>query len=496
METLQIQNLYYKYPDSTHYIYEDLNIEIHKGWSSIVGANGCGKTTLLKLITKELNPEDGSIVGNQLVYFCPQSTENEPRDLEEFQNTFNSKTFKIRNLLGIEDDWLYRWQSLSHGERKRIQIAMALFYESDVLVVDEPTNHLDITTKERVYQALKTYKGIGIIVSHDRRLLDTLCGHTILIKNSNVSATKANYTTTIQEQKKRQTAIRSQEKRDKLEIKKLQKTIEATEKKVAQSKKRLSKRAIDKNDRDTKEKNNLAKLTGKDKKDGQLIKSLESRKEKVVSNLSKPEKEYEKGIFLQNKNKKNIFPFSFEKTILNITPDLKYTIPRLTIENGDKIWIKGENGSGKSTFLNHLISKLTNDEYLYIPQEITEQKGRAIFQEILDLSNEKRGEIFTIITRLSSDPKALIQSKSPSPGEIRKLLIALNISKNPSMIILDEPTNHMDLDSILAIENALKEYDGVVVFVSHDEVFSKELANRVWECEKADPHHLILLSLF
>ena len=483
MQSLQLHNIYFKYPSLSNYIYEDLNLELYQGWNALVGANGTGKSTLLKLITKELTPERGSITNNLVTSFAKQSTENLPENAEEFFTSYDSKTFRLKKILEIEDDWLYRWESLSHGERKRIQIATALFNEPDILIVDEPTNHLDISTKEKLFKVLQSYTGIGILVSHDRELLDLLSTHTFVLKNKKLTKIKSNFSTAIKELDNIKSFKKQQKQEQSKELKKIEGQIQSAKESVSRSKSRLSLKNVDKKDSDAKAKVYLAKISSKNKYEGQAVKTTSSKKEHLLKEDIAIEKEYGKGIFFENEINSRAFPFVIEqitKTINNLT----FKIPRLVIEKGDKIWIKGDNGSGKSTFINYFLSTLKEDDYLYIPQEISEAESEKIFKELKEFSNEKQGEVFTTITRLSSDPKTLLQSKIPSPGEIRKLLIAKDLSNNPPLIVLDEPTNHMDLDSILSIEKALKEFTGAVVFISHDLAFCRNLANKVWRVDR------------
>jgi len=132
------------------------------------------------------------------------------------------------------------------------------------------------------------------------------------------------------------------------------------------------------------------------------------------------------------------------------------------------------------------------DEYLYIPQEISEAKGKKIFEEINTLPNEPKGEIYAIIRRLSSDPIKLQESSLPSPGEIRKLIIAKGLLQNPSLIILDEPTNHMDLDSIISLELALREYNGAMIIISHDRVFLDAVVKEIWSFSKENEKSFVV----
>jgi len=474
-------------------IFEDLNLEFEQGWSCIVGANGSGKSTLLKLISKEFKAQSGTIKGNDLTYYCPQSTELMPQNLEEFMLTYTSKAFKIRDLLNIQDSWLYSWERLSHGERKRLQLALALFVESDVLLIDEPTNHLDSTSKKIVIEALKSFKGIGILVSHDRELLDTFSNNTIIVKNQKAICYKTFYSNAINEHNKYLEHLQKSSIKQNHELKKLKKSIQLQQEKVSQSKKRMSKKNISKNDSDARNKINLARLTGKDKNDGQAVSKLQTKQKHLLESSIKTEKNYNVGITLNATKGKNIFPIAIEKGILDIAEDKTLSYPVLAIEQGAKIGIVGDNGSGKSSFIEFLVSSMDlEDEYLYIPQEISEAKGKKIFEEINTLPNEPKGEIYAIIRRLSSDPIKLQESSLPSPGEIRKLIIAKGLLQNPSLIILDEPTNHMDLDSIISLELALREYNGAMIIISHDRVFLDAVVKEIWSFSKENEKSFVV----
>lgn len=479
MQYLTIKDLHFKYQQSSMPIFQSLNLEFEQGWSCIVGANGSGKSTLLKLISKKMKYQSGSIKGNDLSYYCPQSTETMPANLEDFMFTYTSGAFKIRDLLGIKDSWGYSWDTLSHGERKRVQLALALFEEPDVLLIDEPTNHLDNKSKSIVIEALKSFKRIGILVSHDRELLDTLSRTTIILKNQEVRSFKTSYSNAINEYYKNIEHVQNDKLKQNSELKKLKKSIQTQHEKVSQSKKRMSKKNV--KDSSTKVKIDLARFTGKDKNDGQLVAKLKAKESKILDNSIKVEKTYQTGITVNAKRTRNIFPIVFKENILKLSEEKTLSSPILSINEHDKIAIVGENGSGKSSFVEYILS-ITDlkGEYLYIPQEINEEKSKKIFDDINDLPRELKGEIYTIIQRLSSDSKKLQDSYTPSPGELRKLMIAQGLLQNPSLIILDEPTNHMDLDSIISLESALREYSGAMLIISHDKAFLDAIVTSTW----------------
>ena len=485
IKSLKIRNLSYKYLSAAEPIFNGIDLDIEEGWSVITGVNGSGKSTLLKLISKELKGEKGMISGNDLVVYCAQSTEFAPTELEEFMSTYTKEAFKIRDLLGIDDAWLGSWDVLSHGERKRLQLAVALSAPSDVLMVDEPTNHLDQKSQAIVIEALRSYKGIGILVSHDRALLDTLSQQTIMIKagevlkyRSKFSLAQEAYSQTLSHKKK----VRSEQEH---EFKKLGKRVQLEREKVSLAKQRFSKKKVGRYDSAEKEKINGAIFTGKDKKDGQILQSTMTKQRQLSENMDTLAKEYATGISFDGKIARHHFPIAVEKTCIPLFETTRLCFPRLSIDVGDKVGISGENGAGKSSFIRYFVEQVDfQHEFLYIPQEITDTQAKQLFVTVSELSSEEKGELFTLVQRLGSDAKALLQSSVPSPGEIRKLLIAQGLLKHPTLIILDEPTNHMDLDSIVSLEASLKAYAGALVFITHDKVFLENLSTKNWLFEK------------
>jgi len=485
MNSLKIRELSYKYPSAAEPIFSGINLDFEEGWSAVTGINGSGKSTLLKLISKELKSEKGMILGNFLVVYCTQNTEFPPLELEEFMMTYTKEAYKLRDLLQVKDEWLGTWEVLSHGERKRLQLAVALSSESDVLMVDEPTNHLDQKSQDIVISALKSYKGVGILVSHDRTLLDALSQHTVMIKAGEVlkyrtkfSLAQQAFGETLSHKKK---VLSEQEH----ELKKLSKAVQVQREKVSLAKKRFSKKGVSRHDSSMKEKINGAILTGKDKNDGQLLQRTVTKQKHLRENMSKFSKEYATGIKFEGKIAKHNFPIAIERSCIELFESTKLCFPRLSVDIGEKVGISGENGAGKSTFIRYFLKTVDFEyDYLYIAQEITDKQAEELFKEVNDLNSEMKGELFTLVQRLGSDAKALLNSTVPSPGEMRKLLIAQGLLKQPSLIVLDEPTNHMDLESIELLESALQEYGGSILFITHDKSFLENISTKEWLFEK------------
>jgi ATPase subunit of ABC transporter with duplicated ATPase domains len=182
---LSFNSVEFSYPSSIQAVLMNVNFELSPGWTGITGENGAGKTTLLMLAAGLLSPDAGSVRRPADVFYCPQRTDEVSDDWED--TFFAADAGRLLDRLEIEADWPYRWETLSHGERKRFQLAVALRQNPGLLAVDEPTNHLDAEAAALVRDALADYRGIGLLVSHDRALLDRLCGNCLFLREGAVT---------------------------------------------------------------------------------------------------------------------------------------------------------------------------------------------------------------------------------------------------------------------------------------------------------------------
>jgi len=239
------------------------------------------------------------------------------------------------------------------------------------------------------------------------------------------------------------------------------------------------------NDHDGRAMRNLAKLTGKDAYAGKLAAQMSQRAGKVEAQRAEiaVKKRYETGIWVDGAS---FMPRDFLLRLLAGQLPLgggrALHFPDLAIGGTSRIALKGANGLGKSTLVRHLLGQLQvpMEKVVTVPQEISAEDSRALLEAVKNLPNVERGRVMTTISRLGSRPARLLESALPSPGEVRKLLLALGIVRGPHLIVMDEPTNHMDLPGILCLEEALADCPCAMLLVSHDESFLEKITQTDW----------------
>jgi ATPase subunit of ABC transporter with duplicated ATPase domains len=155
---------------------------------------------------------------------------------------------------------------------------------------------------------------------------------------------------------------------------------------------------------------------------------------------------------------------------------------RLSVRREDRIRITGPNGSGKTSLVRALLegARVPASKILYVPQEMGEGEERALIQHARSLAPDERGRVMALVAALGVSPDRLLASERPSPGEARKLSIALGLGRHAWALVLDEPTNHMDLPSIERLEGALAEYPGALLLISHDHAFARRCTSIVY----------------
>ena len=482
--SLPFQDISFTYDRATQPIIRNLSVHFTPGWTGIVGANGVGKSTILKLATGDLEPIQGRVIIPEFTIYCQQRTDNAPAQLVDLISSMDGEAFGIKGRLGVEDDWVERWTTLSHGERKRAQIAVAMWRKPQVLAVDEPTNHLDAKAQDLLFDALATFRGVGLLVSHDRKLLDGLCHQCLFVEPPEAILRPGNYSHGLQQAAGDEMTAQRQRTRTKQDFLRLKREAVKRRDAASQAHRKRSKRGLASKDHDSRDKINLARVTGKDGSAGKQFNQLAGRlsQTRVKLDSIKVKKTYKMGIWMSGAKSKRNSLFNLPAGSLALGADQRLHFPDLSMKPDDRIALTGLNGSGKSTLIHHIMQSLNLDmnHVTYVPQEIDIHASQDVMAQARDLPNEKLGQMMTVVSCLGSRPHRLLESVKPSPGEIRKILLATGIANVPHLIVMDEPTNHLDLPSIECLEQALVDCPCGLLLVSHDRRFLDALTDKRW----------------
>lgn len=489
----------------------------------LVGANGCGKTTLLKILIGEEKASRGSFVFDEeaRIGYVPQSVtcpddvtildyllkehkqvelrlreaekqlaECAPEDLDKKLNAFQKardlfeeqggdnyavQAERMLAAFGLDNRTNQTVMSLSGGERNLVSLTGALLNRPDLLILDEPANHLDYVGIAWLEDFLKKYKGAILLVSHNRYLLDQVTKGTLELKGGQIKYFPGNYSD-----------YRAQ---------KLEQQIRLEKEHAAYEKRLASLEAMILRIR------NFAQVYD-DKRWGKMIRSRESKIEQLKQTaVQAPEREDKKASirFQGESSHANIaiqvrgFSASFDGRLVLDHVDLD-------ISSGERVALVGPNGSGKST----LIKAIMNDGHWENPtlrvgpsitigycsqQQETLDPENTVFEEIAvsGITNEKQA--YDLLARFLFVKEELKKKvKDLSGGEKNRLQLAKLMLINPNTLILDEPTNHLDIQTCEAVEEALGDYKGTLIVVSHDRYFLDKLATRIVEVDNKKLH--------
>ena len=484
--TLRFDSILFYYESQSHSLFENLSFTSGPGWTGIVGANGLGKTTLLSLATGGCEPLSGSVIAPQTSILCEQRTDRLPRSLAAMLSYPDAEAGKLTSILQLEPGYLSRWETLSHGERKRSQIGAALWQCPELLALDEPTNHLDMEAISVLSEALRLYRGIGLIVSHDRYLLDSLCHQCLflsphkkpVVRPGGVSAGLVEEAREFEERRRIYQLVAGEAAR-------LIREQTRRREKASRQNARRSRRGLRWKDSDAREKIGRARLTGADGNAGRSLNQIRGRVARTRSALESMDLPPTKrtGITVSGHRSRRDTVIARDPVALSLGPERSLRVPALTVLPDEHIGLVGTNGSGKSTLVNHLVSSLGRgqlEETLYIPQELPVQDTTRLAQKVRQLDHASLGRVLSTVSRLGSQPEWILETDMPSPGEARKLMLALGLERDPTLILMDEPTNHLDIVSIDCLQRALAEFPGALLLVSHDRAFLSALVTRYW----------------
>lgn len=493
---------------------EDADILINEGEkAALVGINGSGKTTFLKIVAGEMSPDSGIVtfakntsfaylkqinnidtdltIEEELTTVIKPILDMEERFLKlqeeiskanekeldalyaeydrlqhalELNDAYMAKsklTGILKGLGFIEEEFSRKVSTLSGGQKTRVYLAKILLTEPDIILLDEPTNHLDLSSIEWLESYLNNYKKAVLIVSHDRYFLDKIVTKVIDIDNKKVETYNGNYTEFIKKKKElKESAMRAylnreaQIKRQEEVIEKLKSFNREKSVKRAESRQKALDR-IERIDKPTEERSDM---------DLFFSQSIESGKDVLhIEGLSKS--------------------FDHRKLFENVNIDVK---------RGEHIAILGDNGTGKTTLLK-ILNNLTEPDSGYIrfgtnvsiayydQEHQVLDRNKTIFDEIHDEHHDMNNtEVRNVLASfLFTGDEVFKPISSLSGGERGRVSLAKIMLSTANLIILDEPTNHLDITSKEILENAIREFEGTVIYVSHDRYFINQTATRI-----------------
>ena len=510
---LQIRSAEFRYGDVT--IFQNVNLDVNEGDSiGLVGTNGAGKSTLLNCIADELQLFDGTIYRKNGLTFgylkqnCDFLSTNtlfdemmsvfahqtqlieQIKDVSEQMSAcdFDSKEYKTLadkyHRLTVEADVTEAYQSevkvktvlngmgmtafsdrvvstLSGGEKTKAMLCKLLLQRPELLILDEPTNHLDYKTLDWLETFLSDKKSTLLIVSHDRYFLDRLCTAIWDVQHQSVTAYSGNYTKYKLLKAERYENHRREYERQQREIAKLTDYIQR----------------------------NKVRASTAD-----MAKSREKTLDKM-ERIDAPKNDERPPRFAFNYTSE---PSEFPLTIRNLT--LSYgdnTLLRggeLQIRRGQKVALLGLNGAGKSTLIRRIATPDPKDlgkiifgknvRVGYYDQEnINLQSNlRVIDQLWFDNTRMSQTEVRSLLAQVTLGADDVYKQVSElSGGERAKLGLAMIMAKDCNVLLLDEPTNHLDLSSREALEDALRDYNGTLLYVSHDRYFVNSISDKIAE---------------
>ena len=493
---------------------EGLSFEVQEGEClAILGRNGCGKTTLFKILTGEMDYDDGEVFVNPnkrigLISQIPKfpagfsvedvlrsafsevvnirkkmeileeamstgATEEQLREYDNLSNRFQSgggyemdvDVDKICNGLAITAEQRYQlFDSLSGGEKTRVNLARLLLEKTDILLLDEPTNHLDLNSVEWLEKYINSFKGTVLTISHDRYFLDQVADRVMEIIDGHGEFYSGNYSFYIEEKQAHFNLQLKQYEQEQAKLKQLGYTVERM-KGWGINNRTLYRRAMSIQHR------------------MERIKKTEKPRTEKTMKATFGEKDFSGDVVFKIKNVSKSFG---QRTL--------FSDVNLNVEGGERIAILGDNGTGKTTFIRCLLGE--EDCFGKIQFGPTVKWG--YLPQIIRFSHPERSLYDTMLYEKNCTPQTardrlgafLFQGEDVfktvgnlSGGEQSRLRLCMLMDEKINLLILDEPTNHLDIASREWIEAAIEEFEGTLIFVSHDRYFIEKFAERIWLLE-------------
>jgi len=481
-------------------VLDKVSFSLRKGENiGLVGRNGVGKSTLLKVCVGVEKSDSGKIHTEKTIGYVPQELSRDcmGKTVEEYVNSirketkYDNSTESLLSNIGLPANILERKiAELSGGEKSKLSLLRILVSPYDVLLLDEPTNNLDLPALAFLENFIKKSKKAFVIISHDRKFLDGVVGKIIEINewSKGVNVYDGNFSEYWKEKQNRISKEwgeykNAQEKNDKLN--------KAAEKRIKLAEK-LEKPIRDKKYKKWKnpkatERIDATVLRERSGKAGHQAKVLSDRIER--QKINDPEK--------PKTNLPLKLNFEISERSGNKVFELKTDKIDFSVQYGDRILIVGPNGAGKTTLLKKLIEatspqlmkvrSISNDRSPtsiigsrvrigYLPQEEEWELDNTILTQFLNETKKEENDARKILNRFRFGADDILKKLSDiSPGERSRLILAILMAQDVNCLILDEPSNHLDIEALDQLEKALREYKGTLIVVAHDRYFIENI---------------------
>jgi ATPase subunit of ABC transporter with duplicated ATPase domains len=487
MSSIRLERLTFSHADAVP-LFTRADAHLPGGWTAVVGENGAGKTTLLRLVVGSLVPTEGRVhvlPEGARVVLCPQEDGLDPGpDALLLAGRDDGEARRLRGLLRLDPLALPRFGTLSPGERRRWRVGSALAREPDVLLLDEPTNHADAEARAVLLAALVRFRGTGLVVSHDRALLDGLAERTLRIHGGAVTLHAGCYAEARASWEAGERAARERREEEQRSARAARARLDAARRDQEEADRSASGRRSDPRDHDARSMEQgirrsraAASLA---RKVGRLREAADRADARAGGGAPAPDLGRQVFLGFARAPSPVLLALDADRVRAGATTVLRDVHVRLRRE--DRVRVEGANGAGKSTLLRALLdgSPLRREQVLHLPQELPPGSGQALLRDLRALAPDVRGRVLSLVAALGTDPARLLASADPSPGEARKLGLALGMGRHAWALVLDEPTNHLDLPTVERLEAAIAAYPGAVLLVSHDAAFAARCTTSRW----------------